>query len=91
LRSLASCAFLPKLALHHHQCIAIFLRGGGEPLGLLSLLLSLSKAHVRVFQYHVLAFSMSLRLGEGGVLQHELGPRLAKCRALLMELPILAL
>lgn len=64
LRSLASGALLLNLALHRHHRVTLLLEGGGEPLNLLSPLLSLRKARLRVLQRHVPTFSMSLCLGK---------------------------
>jgi hypothetical protein len=80
---------LLELALHQH--IVLLLKGGGEPLYLLSLLLDLSETCLRVLQRHALTLSTSLRLGKGSVPQRKLAPRLAKHHALLLKHVLLAL
>lgn len=85
-----SGALLLKLALHHLQHVALFLKGGGDPLDLLIPLLSLSKVCLHVLQSHVLTLSTSLHLNKGGVPQRELRPRLAKHRALPLKLLLFA-
>jgi hypothetical protein len=67
-RTLTSGTLLAKLTLHRRQRIALFLQSVGKPHDLLSLLLSLSEARLRVLQCPALTLSVNLRVGEGGVL-----------------------
>lgn len=84
---LTSGALLDELAQYSCQRVTLLLQGSGEPLSLLGLLLVLSEACLHILRRHMLALGASLCFSKGSVLQHELGPRLAQRRVLLLKFP----
>jgi hypothetical protein len=74
------------LELDLHQCVALLLKGRGKLLGLLSLLLSLSKTGSHLLECLALMLSLSLHLDEGCVLQREVVLSIAEHCALSLKL-----